>query len=404
MTRFLKAFFGPARSTRRPPRRASLQLEALEGRLVPTTLQLIGSSLNINNIAQGDTIKIQCLPNANSLMEVLDNGNVVNGEKFYKLALNTINIQGSSNNQVIVDDSNGMPFGPGTNINLFGGISELWLQGGRTVAGDETFVAGSETKMAGVVRLTPATISLDNLKFTLHGTPTVVDEIPISGNLTVQESSGFAQLSQNGFGSFNIPGTECLQELGIGAGTTLVFSQKPTVTLSVNAPYAVADLEPATATGLSSFQVELEGQGDKLTVDGTSAGVATYVFGQNSGQIVLVGTTFGGGGPGVYGYVNVTCYGSNANVDIWDNNAEVDINGNSTTNVVIGGTLNNGYTTQYIDANIVVNGASTLVVDDAVNSPQFTNANGVISGNGLFGNNGVTVTYSNVLLAGVIHG
>ncbi|HLW64384.1 MAG TPA: hypothetical protein VKS79_03625 [Gemmataceae bacterium] len=401
MKRFLTKFFGPARSTRRPQRRASLQLEALEGRLVPTTLILNGSTLNISNIAAGDTIKIQCLQNANSLMEVLDNGNVVNGEKFYKLGLNTINIQGSSNNQVIVDDSNGMPFGPGTNINLSGGISKLCLQGTRTVAGDETFVAGSETKIANVVLLKPATISLDNLTFTLHGTPTVVDEIPITGNLTVQESSSGAQLSQNGFGSFNIPGTACLQELGIGAGTSLVFSQKPNVILSVNAPNASTFLDPASATGLNSFQVEMEGAGDVLRIQGTEAGVATYVFGQNSGQTVLVGTTYGGPGA-VYGSVNVTCYGSNANVDIWTNNAEVDIQGNSTTNVVIGGTLDNGYTTQYIDANIVVNGASTLVVDDAVNAPQYTNANGVISGNGLFGNNGVTVSYSNVLLAGVI--
>src|ERR1700722_8893198 len=186
MKRFLTKFFGPARSTRRPPRRASLQLEALEGRLVPTTLSLSGSTLNINNIAPGDTIKIQCLPIANNVMEVLDHGNLVQGETFNKIALKTINIQGSSNDQVIVDDRNGMPFGPGTNINLSGGISTLWLHGGRTVAGDETYVGGSETKMAGVVRLTPATISLDNLTFTLHGTPTVIDKIPISGNLTVE--------------------------------------------------------------------------------------------------------------------------------------------------------------------------------------------------------------------------
>jgi hypothetical protein len=406
MRRFLNNLFrdfrttSTPRSTRRLPHRATLNLEGLEDRLVPTTLTLRGSTLTISDIRPAHTIQIQCQSNGAGGMEVFDNGNLVNNEVFNKMTIKTVNIAGTSNDQVYVNDTDGMPFA-NANINLSGGINTLWLQGARAVAGNETYSAGSEINEAGAILATPATISLDNLTFTLHGVPTVVDEIPISGSLDVQSSSGGTaqasgagpELSQNGFGAFNIPGTACLQYLGFGAGTTLCFSQKPNVILPVYAPNTAVYLQPASATGLNSFQVEMAGAADSVIINGTDASVATYVYGYSSGLTVNL-TAFN------HGYVGITCFGSGAHVNISMNDAVVNIQGNSTTDVLIGGDLNNGYTTQYIDANIDVSGAANLTVDDAVNTPtNVKNTNGTISGFGLFGNNGVTVSYSNVFIA-----
>jgi hypothetical protein len=389
-----------ASSTPRNTRRPSLQVECLEDRLVPTTLMPNGPALTINNIASGDTILLQCLQSNGNLMEVLDNGHVVNGENFNKQAFTAVNIVGSASNKVIVDDSNGMPFGPGTAISVSGGVSTLTLKGNRTVAGNESYSAGTETNVAGAVRLLAGTINVDNLTFTLHGTPTVVDELPITGKFEVTES-GDALLEQGPGGS--LLGTAELLNMGSGGGDTLYFSEKPNVILTAAAPNSTTTLFAATPTLENSFWVVMNAPGQTVGVLGTAAGVSTLVFADDNSQTVDVGALGPQftGASAIQGSVGISCCGSGDSVNIAANDATVNIQGDSTTNVLIGLRLANSnyYETNVILANIVVNGAANLTVDDSGNHLNFSDvtvANGTITGNGLFGNNNVTVSFSNV--------
>ena len=266
---------------------------------MPTTLSLFQTSsssaaltLSISKIAAGDTIQLQCLSSNGNLMEVLDNGNVVNNQIFNKESINVVDIQGSANNQVVVTDSNGMPFAQGTAINLSGGISALFLEGSRTVTGNETYVAGGATS-------TPGTISLDNLTFTLNGVPNVVDEIAITGTLDVQTSGTNVVLSGvNG-------STQTLSGLGFGGGATLLYQDMPTVVLETYAVNAHVQLNAtASETSENLFEVNMHGANDSTTIAATPSNVETGVqtdvapvpnqasvtLQANAGPVYVVGT------------------------------------------------------------------------------------------------------------------
>lgn len=355
-----------ARPAQRPPRRASLRLEALEDRLVPTTLALFQPSLtsaaltlSISNIAPGHTIEIQCESNANTMMEVLDNGSLVNNEVFNKLAITAVNIQAPSSNNVdvIVNDSNGMPFAQGATITL-SNVGELQLYGTRTVSGNETYVAGSA-----------ALIQLDNLTFNLVNSPvTVVDTIPITGTLDVQTSGANVQTSggELAYDSGQISG------MGF-AGGILDFASKPTVVLEEYAAGASLVLGVPTAASLNTFVVNMHGAGDTTTIDSSPGNVQTVV---NS---------------------VVPPVANPASVFVDGNSGPVSVDGNSLTQVTIGNGFGGPLSPEpgAIQANVTVNGAGSL---DIYSGNGSTPENVLltpssISGNGLFGNSAVTIFY-----------
>jgi hypothetical protein len=91
-------------------------------------------------------------------------------------------------------------------------------------------------------------------------------------------------------------------------------------------------------------------------------------------------------------------------VNLWGNFGPVQINGNSTTGVNLGWPLSStGTITSGIEANVGVQGASHLVIDDSGNTSTFENVKvteHTISTNSpgasLFGNDAVTLTYGGV--------
>jgi hypothetical protein len=274
---------------------------------------------------------------------------------------------------VVVDDSNGMPFGQGgiiqggklygTIINLSGiGSNTLTLQGSRGIAGTEIYAPGED-------------IQLDNLLFNLKsGIASVTDKIQITGifgALDVQTSSSVALSGSNG-------STQQLSFTGgVGGGTTLTYANKPNVTVDQSAPNAFDFLDAtAAATGEQSFGVNMHAAGDNTTIDMTPKNVVTYV------------TT------------NAAPVGNNDSVTVWGNAAKVEIGGNSTTLVSIGFPLSPGLeTTRGIQANIQVGGASSLSISDSGNVSTQENVMvtpGAISGSGLFANDNVEVLYGSV--------
>lgn len=351
-------------NTARTARRASLNVECLEDRVVPTTAALFptslsssGFTLSIANMQPGHTIQLQCEATNGNEMQVLDNGNLVSS--FNKESINVVEITGLANNQVVVNDSNGMPFAQQTQIYLSGGISTLSLQGSRTVAGNEFYFVGAATGSG-------SDINLDNLTFTLNGIPKVVDEIAITGDLDVETSGTSVQLASYGPG-----GQQYLTGLGSGGGGTLGYSGKPAVTLETFAPNASVFLDaPDAAVGESSFSVNMHAAGATTTIDETPKNVVT----------------------------TANAEAANASVALWGNFGPVNINGNASTAVNIGYPLTStGPVTRGIEANVTVQGASNLIIDDTgnVSTPENVTVNEFsVSGTGLFGNNAVVDYYS----------
>ncbi len=388
------------RDTRRVPRRAILRLEGLEGRLVMTSATHLGSPFLMNAIPVGSslahtppiveltTIKASTPPTTGVSFYIGQPGPIyIHSDgagdmivedvavglnyQFPKASIRSVSIfvqqpSATSLSSINIDDSDGMPFAPGTSIDLNGtGQIVLNLGGSRTVSGNETYVAGGAP-------WTPGTISLDNnITFTLHSCITLVgDSIPITGNLDVQTSGTSVQLNSYGPGY-----SQYLSGMGVGGGDYLAYSNKPTVTLETYAPNAGVFLDaPDAAVGESNFMVNMHAAGENTTIDSTPKNVQTVV--------------------------NVDPPDANATVALWGNFGPVIIDGDSTTAVAVGFPLNStGPITQGIEADVWVEGASSLVVNDHGNvttAENVTVTDQSISGSGLFGNSGVTLYYGGV--------
>ncbi len=285
--------------------------------------------------------------------------------QFPKASIRSVSIFVQNGSNVYIDDSNGMPFAPGTSIDLNGtGQIVLNLGGSRTVSGDEIYVAEGAP-------WTPGMISLDNnITFTLHNAIGLVsDSIPITGNLDVQTSGTSVQLNSYGPGS-----PQYLSGMGVGGGDYLIYSNKPTVTLETYAPNAGVKLDSDSAPGESYFTVNMHAAGENTTIESTPKNVQTVV--------------------------NVDPLDANAKVALWGNFGPVIIDGDATTGVFVGYPLNStGSVTRGIEANVWVEGAWYLVVDDRSNvttAESVTVTDQSISGSGLFANSGVTLYYGGV--------
>jgi hypothetical protein len=351
-----------ARPARRVPRRAVLQLERLEDRLVPTTVSLSGSTLTISSVPNHDSITFQGY--GNDGMQVLDNGHSVYTNT-NKQSIQTVNLT-SSEGAVVVNDSNGMPFAYGTTINLSSSVgASLSLGGSRAVSGNEVYVAGGAPWTSGMIQL-------DNSTFNLApSVSSVTDDIQITGTFDVQTSGLEVQLRENELGYPVV-----ISGLGSGGGgSSLEFSSMPSVVLEEYSAGATVDAEQLDGDSQQSFTVNLHGASDTAIIDGTQADVLTTVN-------TVVGPV-----------------ANQATVYVGDTIGPVTVNANSSTYVGLGAEQAGGtYETQGILGTVVVNGAGTLAIlstgnsspENAVVTPDS------ISGSGLFGTSSVTVWYSQV--------
>ena len=120
MRSFLNDLFGVLRTAksaapaRQVTRRASLQAELLEDRLVPTTAILNGSILTIN-IPQNQAVVLESNGASQRQMEVFDNGTLLKFNQALNIsAITAVNITVAGGDNVFIDDSNGMPFAQNT--------------------------------------------------------------------------------------------------------------------------------------------------------------------------------------------------------------------------------------------------------------------------------------------------
>jgi hypothetical protein len=397
-----------ARGLRRAPRRATLQVEGLEDRLVMTSATQLGSPVLTNAISasssvaltkpmvQVTTLKastteqpatsvsiyigqpgdIDIRSDGAGHMDVVDPAVGLNAQ-FLIASVRSFSIfmrDTSSNLSVLhIDDSNGMPFAPGTTVDLNGTVGNvLSLEGSRTVSGNETYVAGG-------VLTTPGTIFLDNITFTLHsGLGVVYDYIPITGTLDVQTSGTDVQLI-----SYYPGGQQYLSGMGFGGGDLLGFSNKPAVTLDTYATNASIFLDGAdAAVGESYFTVNMHAANETTTLDQTPKNVTTVV--------------------------NVDPPATDASVAVWGNFGPVIIDGDSSTVVNIGYPLaSTKIITSGIEADVTVEDAASLVVNNSGNTSTFETVKvteQTISGSGLFGNSDVTLRYGGLKVVDILAG
>jgi hypothetical protein len=383
MRRFLNKLFrdfrttGSARGGRGAPRRAAPQVEGLEDRMVLTTVTLSGSTALISNMAQGHAITLESTGFFNGFrgLEVFDNGTLVNNPKLFSIdAIKTVNIQASGGDNVLVNDSNGMPFAQHTSISLFGsGANALTLAGSRGIAGNETYVAGGAS-------FTPGEVLVDNLTFTLHNAIAWVNDFfQITGTLDVQTSGSNVVLS----GSSGV--TQMLSGMGFGGGDTLTYANKPTVVLDeygANANVLLAATVPAVSENL--FTVQMHGAGDSTTIAATPSNVFTEVRAE------------------------IAPVANQASVYLRGNAGGVAVTGNSSTFLSVGQPLTNGlFSTKGIQANVTAVGVGTMFLSDSGNvstQENVTVTESTISGFGLFGNNGVKLFYQNVGTVNLVTG
>jgi hypothetical protein len=362
-----------ARGGRRAPRRTRLEVERLEKRLALSTAKQTGSILSII-VDPDETMTLRS--DGASHIVVTDN---TLSKKFTISSINSVSIgvqTGYAADIVEIDDSNGMPFFPGTTITLYGngsgsGQNFLNLGGSRVVSGGETYVAGGAPS-------TPGVITMDNLKFQFdRSIAGVWDSIPITGTLDVQTSGTNVQLNSYGPGQL-----QYLGGLGSGGGGNLSYSSKSSVQLEDYAVNANITLNAAAAApGEQSFEVNMHGAGDTTTIAATPSNVRTDVV------------------------TYIAPVANQASVNLQANAGPVDIGGNSSTHVFIGQPLGNGlFSTRGIQANVTVAGAASLVVSDTGSlvlgtvtlTPSTISSKGLFGIDSLFGNTGVSVSYSNV--------
>jgi hypothetical protein len=370
-----RALTSTARRPARPmTRRTALAVEGLEDRLVLTSATQLGSTLFINNIGQNHAIALES--NGARGLEIFDDGTLINKNRLFDIgSISAVNITLGGNDNLFVVDSNGMPFAQNATITLLGtgAGNSLFLEGSRAIAGSETYVAGGTS-------LTPGQILVDNLKFVLSSAITSVSDLfQITGVLDVQTSGTRVVLS----GTSGT--TQTLTGMGFGGGDTLTYSLKPSVELEDYAANAVVTLNAtAPATLEQFFGVLMHGAGDSTVIAATPSRVLTDAIS------------------------TVAPVANPASVFLRSNAGPVNVIGNSSTFLSVGQPLSNGlFSTKGIQGNVTVSGVGTMFLSDSgnVSSPENVKVTeSTISGLGLFGNNGVTLFYSNVGTVNLVSG
>jgi hypothetical protein len=416
MFAFAKKLFEPRKRVPARRRQATRPgLEMLEDRLVMTVANPLGATslLSINPVGlgaaqtqpivrtnpppvttatlspDGTTLTINCAPSrtvklqsdGSGHIQVIDHQNGGTGlvGQFTFSTINTVNITGdpTRTSNVQIDASNGMPFAAGTTVSASGGGAVLSLGAGSPIQGNEKVDVGGA--------------HLDNITFSGVG----IDAIPITGTLDIQTSALHPTVGFFGPGTLSAPASDG------PAGFFYSWANKHNVTLDELAPGANVTLnETAAAPGELVFEVNMFGNQDTTTIASTPSGVLTEVTSTTAVGVLrelTSGTAVVPGPPAALTAV----------VNVQTNNGQVEIFGNSATTVNVGQPQSNGqYSTKGINADVSVSTAEFLNVEDTANGlprGSVTVANDVISSvDGLFGNDAVFVSFSNVPLVLVV--
>jgi hypothetical protein len=366
-----RQYLSRGRQGRRPEQfRTRLQFERLEDRLVLSTATQFGSTLNIiadpGTATSARTILLQVDPVNPTKLDVKD-GTTSLGQ-FAITSINQVHVQVAGNDVIEVNDSNGFPFAPGTNIALFGGGADnkLSVVGSRAVSGTELFDAGTATQN-GLLSLAGSTF-----RFT-GAVPRVADEVANAGSLQVQTTAPAVRLT----GADGV--IETLSGLaGTGGGNILSFRGKANVDLQLRGNNETATLDAtAAAQGLTSFTVEQFGGNDTVTINATPSFAG-----------IPLGGTFVDN-PGQQDLVNVRA-----------SSGPVNIFGTSSTTVILGSNATNfsQSVTSGINGLVSVANAGVLDIADGGNvttKENVTVTESTVSGTGLFGAHG-SVHYSSL--------
>jgi hypothetical protein len=389
MRRFLNKLVGDFRSTpaagtaRRAPRRASLQVEGLEDRLVLTSASFnpLTSTLVVNAspgsfgiIGRGIVIppsvrqitlqsdplraRLQVLDDG-ALVSVFENGVPVPGKEIPIASIKNVQVNLAFLDAVTVNYSNVLPFAAGTTITMSasGSFNSLSLTGSRIVSGGETYVAGNGAQAAASLTLGGSTY-----RFSSAVGP-VTDTVKTTAPLIVKAFGSNVTLS----GSNGV--TQTLSSLSNGgAGDSLTYGNKNLVNLELFSASATASLNAtAAAAGEHFFVTDLFGSHEAAQVNATPSAVDNSIVAAGLGDSVAVAA----------------------------NSGRVFINGSSSTFARLGTGI--GGVTSGIKQDVFVSGVNTLVLDDSGNHTTPENVRvteSTISGTGLFGNNAAVVHYS----------
>jgi hypothetical protein len=368
------------RSARRAPQRVNLGVECLDERVLLSSASLTGSILTVNadpgtpGIVFGGQVRLPVIQQVNfeadahnsAILDVSEGSTSLGQFPIAQIKNVVVNLVQLDNVNVI--DSNGLPFAHGSTITLNGSsnfANSLNLTGTRSVSGNETYAVGATAARG-------SSLLVDNLRFDLTSNiGSVTDSLkPEVSTLTVSTSGQDVSLSgSNGM-------TQTLSGLGQGGGGTFTFSNVNFVQLDEFASNAdVALGATAAAAGQHFFSLTMFGStNDQAFIQATPSAVTT----------------------------SVVAAGNAAFVNLLSNSGPVTINGSSSTIVNVGeqapGKPGGLDTTAGINANVSVSGAGHLLLADSGNTTTAENVtvtDSTISGTGLFGNNAVTLTYSN---------
>jgi hypothetical protein len=359
------------RSPRRTPRRASLCVEGLEDRMVLSTATQVGSTLLVTAdpgsfILSGighlgfrhiRPISFQADQTDHAKLDVFDSGTLLG--KFAISSIAAVNVSVAGLDAVNIDDSRGMPFAAGTNVSLFGSgsFNSLNLTGSRVISGGETYAAGHGS-LAGSLKLGGVTFGFNS------AIGSVTDKIETTAPLFVQSFGTDVSLSGVDGGTQTLSG---LAASG-GGGGTLTYSNKNMVELD-KFTFAKVNLNAtAAAAGEQFFVVGMHANNQQLFINETPSNVTT----------------------------SVVAAGNNALVELLANSGRVSIAGTSSTAVFVGNVPGGRFTTAGIKQDVFVRGGF-LSVDNIGNhatQEHVTVTESTISGTGLFGNDAVTLHYS----------
>jgi hypothetical protein len=372
-----------ARSARRTPRRAALQVEGLEDRMVLSTATLSGPTLLVNadpgttTIVHGKNGTIGIIQHirqitfeidkvGNKRFNVLDNGTSLG--QFPFASVKEVDVQVAGLDAVNIIDSAGLPFAAGTTISLFGSgqSNSLNLTGTRIIKGGETYTAG-DGDQGGSLTLGGSTYEFSN------AIGSVIDQVKTTAPLVVKASANFANATM-----FNQDSrTQTLTGLANGAaGDFLRYSNKNLVNLELFGTGAHANLNAtAAAAGEHFFVVDLFGDNESLQINATPRIDTSVVAGGLSNDVFVAA-----------------------------NSGRVFINGTSSTFAALGTGFSPTAVTSGIKADVFVDSVGSLTLVDIGNNTteeHVTLTESTISGTGLFGNDAVVVHYSLVGTLGI---
>jgi hypothetical protein len=348
------------------------EVEALEARVVMSTANQIGATLNIvadpGTALAPRTILLRVNQINPTKLDVLDSGTLLG--QFTISSITHVNVQVAGNDVLSVNDSNGFPFAPGTGISLFGSgaTNKLSVVGSRAITGTELFVAGTATQN-GKLELAGSTFG-----FTA-AIPRVADELANADTLQVQSIAPAIELTGTDGVIETLSG---LAGTG-GGGNVLSFKGKAVVDMQVRGDNATATLlATASAQGLRSFVLDQFGKRDTVNIDATPT-FAGITNGNTSIE-----------DPGTQDVVNLRA-----------SSGPVNIFGTSSTTVVLGSndtTLSKSVTSG-INGSAFVDNVGVLNIEDegnATTKENVTVTESTITGTGLFGPGG-SLQYRSVI-------